>query len=150
MNQYNIQSYFKSLCKTYCIARGQLKRTKKEMADLGKEYLTAEEFSGANKQFERDKSFWSRTINNLSEEIERVIFTLTYNEQSIIVTTEEEIIALTTFFYVNGISKFKVINMDEKYLDLLPSGKEFHIAFLEAYSDEDEKAMDKIYERYVR
>ena len=36
--------------------------------------------------------------------------------------TREEIIALTTFFYVNGISKFKVINMDEKYLDLLPSG----------------------------
>ena len=43
------------------------------MADLGKEYLTAEEFSSANKQFERDKSFWSRTINGLSEEIERVV-----------------------------------------------------------------------------
>lgn len=150
MDHYNIQSYFKALCKAYCIAHGQLKRTKREMADLGKEYLTAEEFSSANKQFERDKSFWSRTINGLSEEIERVVFTLTYNEQSIIVTTEEEIIALATFFYVNGISKFKVINMEERYLEFWPSDKDFYIEFLEAYSEEDEKAMDKLYVKYVR
>ena len=150
MDHYNIQSYFKSLCKTYCIAREQLKRTKKEMADLRKECMTDEELSSVNKQFERDKSFWSRAINNLSEELERVIYIITYNEQSIIVTSEEEIIALTTFFYVNGISKFKVINMQERYLYNWPPENEFNIAFFEAYSDEDEKAMDKIYEKYVR
>lgn len=146
MNQYTIQSYFKSLCKAYCIAQKQLKRTIREMADLGKEYLLDEEY----KQLEKDKSFWSRTANNLLEEIERIIFTLTYNEQSIIITTEEEIIVLTTFFYVNGISKFKVINMEERYFNHWQSGDNFNIAFFEAYSNEDEKAMDKVYIKYIR
>lgn len=157
MDQYTIQSYFKSLCKTYCIAREQLKRTKREMDELKKTLkdeenldIGKEEYESTERTLQRDESFWSNIINNLSEEIERVVYTIAYNEQSMIVTSEEEIIALTTFFYVNGLTKHRIINTDERYLRAFPADKEFYIKFFEAYCTEDEKLMDTVYVKYVR
>lgn len=157
MDQYTIQSYFKSLCKTYCIAQEQLKRTKKEISELEKEVVSSKNFDALEDPYEirkialeKDKSFWSNIINNLAEEVERVVYTIAYNEQSIIITSKEEIIVLATFFYVNGLTKHKIINTEERYLRAFPEDKEFYIKFLEAYCTENEKLMDKVYVKYVR
>lgn len=157
MDQYTIQSYFKSLCKTYCIAQEQLKRTKKELLKLKNVRENIENsdicenpYEIIKRALETDESFWSININTILSNIEKVVYEIAYNEQSIIVTSEEEIVALTTFFYINGLTKHRIINIEEKYLKEFPADKEFHTKFFEAYCIEDEKLMNIVYSKYVK
>lgn len=181
MNQYDLQSYFKSLCNSFYIAYEHVKRLKKEEKDLinsyneedleivkgllgieacitvpnkyvtlaysyeklekEKERLEAEEqeFERKIEEIGKIRSFWSDNMWKDIEAIKSVIYKMTDEGYSIIVTTKEEIYALVWFYYCHSVKDFPIINMDEEGRQAFPNIEELSDDFIFAY----EQALDK-------
>lgn len=80
MDTYNVQSYFKSLCKSYYIAYEQTQRR------WFKNDIESEDYK-----------FWLRRVNACQNEIETVIEEISINEILIIISTKEEVFTLISF-----------------------------------------------------
>ena len=130
MDQYTLQSYFKSMCNSFCIARKQVKRLEEKKKEVQALYPEDEEKC---KELEYPIRFWSDKLWNESDRIEGTIKTMISKEYTIIVTTEEEIIALMNFFNIHLVARYAVINTNEDAIKDFPQGKEMYAEFLAAY-----------------
>ena len=122
IDQYTLQSYFKSLCNSFYIAYKQVKR------------LEAIEPGEICREIQFQMRFWSDKKWNIANDIESIVKAMMAKEYTIIVTTEEEIIALMDFFETHSVEGYAVINTDEEYLKDFPKEKRMHKEFLDAYS----------------
>lgn len=161
MNQYNLQSYFKSLCNSFYIAYEQVKRLEKEQESLekespkkdletakgllkiGDEILTPNKYvilKHSREQLLKEKekleemiSFWSDNMWADYEAIKCALYTIKDNNFYIIVTTKEEIYALMRFYYEHTVEDYPVVNMEKEYREAFPTGEEVYEDFLKAY-----------------
>lgn len=76
---YNVQSYFKNLCKSYYVAYEQFKRFE-------------------NDKQSNDYLFWRGRVNACQNEIKMVIEEMTMNNIVIVISTREEVFTLIWFF----------------------------------------------------
>lgn len=189
MDQYTIQSYFKSLCNSFYIAYEQIKRLeekKKEIEDafpqeeletvnmLLENYsklekykavvqvCSKEELKQKKEQLEALKSiyeqnqeeqkhswdFWTDKLwNDSYHRIEDILETIKRENYSIIVTKKEEVFTLMAFYRDYYVEFYRIINVEEKYLECFPTD-DMSKEFLEAYISENDEEMHKIYSKY--
>lgn len=163
-----LQSYFKSLCKSHYIAYTQFKQLEDKQEEYVMNlYLQAEgkprkeslvyKDEGYHKLIE-EGVFWNNRLKQIKEEIRIVLEHA--KDNSITVTSKEEIIALIGFFYRNKVKKYQIINTDAKVLNSFPTGEKMYEEFLQAYlldvknSDSDDEEiftrpeMETIYKKY--
>lgn len=195
MNQYDLQSYFKSLCNSFYIAYSQVKRLEKERERLQNDYheedlktvkgllgiaswvivpnkyvtlkYSSEELLQEKERLEAKKEenerdikelskileFWSSCMYRDLEAIKGVINTIKNNNFSIIVTTKEEIYALISFYAENRIKKYPIVNVEEEYKQVFPTGEKMYDEFFylyKKYLDESETKdyMTTLYYKY--
>ena len=139
MDQYTMQSYFKSLCNSFCIVYKQVKRLEAKKREV--ETIYPEEKC---RELEFPTRFWTDRQWNIANDIESIIKMMIEKEYTIIVTTEEEIIALMDFFSTHSVARNDVINTDEESLKDFPKGKKMYKEFLDAYSMDLIEAMTGI------
>lgn len=176
MDQYTLQSYFKSLCNSFYIAYEQVKRLEKEEEELEKNnpheefenvknLLTAleteelkkktEELGLANEEFImiymefcKRQAFWEGRLNKINLEISYLIEKIKDNGFTIIVTRKEEIIVLMYHYRISSGSEYDVINTKEEYLKSFPTGEKMYEEFLSAYCLRDGEKMREVYKKY--
>lgn len=117
---YNVQSYFKSLCKSYYIAYEQLRRFENDLQS-------------------EDYKFWLRRVNACENEIETVIREISINEILIIISTKEEVFTLISFFSkcvdsVGEYFKYNFVNIDMDANAAYPMEDELCKDFWEIYT----------------
>lgn len=93
MDTYNVQSYFKSLCKSYYLAYEQFKRFE-------------------NDKQSNDYMFWRARVNACQNEIKMVIEEMAMNKILIIISTKEEVFALIYFFAKYVHSAYEYLKYD--------------------------------------
>lgn len=167
IDTYTLQSYFKSLCESHYIAYTQLKRLEDEQEEYVmnlcsqvKEKRRKELLVYKDEEYHKmleEGIFWNNRLKHVREEIRIVLEHA--KDNSIIVTSREEIIALIEFFYRDKVKKYQIINTDAKILELFPTGEKMYEEFLQAYlldvknADNNEETftraeMEQIYKKY--
>lgn len=135
MRQYALQSYFKVLCKSYDLARKEMKR------------LEVEE--GAKREnWEKEHEFWHERLEQAKNEIEEVIEELVNNKMSIVVTTKEEVTALMSFFFCRSMRTYPIINTQSEFLQVFPKG-DMCEEFYQAYCLQNKEKMVAVCEKYI-
>lgn len=174
MNQYDLQSYFKSLCNSFYIAYEQVKRLGKELDILRhayneREYYNKEELEKNKERLEIEEQeykvkskelgkvlrIWLDRISKMYQEIVSTISIIRNNKFSIIITTKEEIYALMCFYsrWCQPVTEYPIVNMEEEFRQVFPTGEKVYEDFRYAY-EEDMKSgsndfMAMIYKHYV-
>lgn len=116
---YVLQSYFKSLCKSYYIAYKQVKRLEKEA-----DWKNVEKYN-----------FWKQMLQKCTEERDFLINEMKDSNIQIIVTTIEEIFTLLEFYTNESFHVYNIINVDEYALKAFPKEEELYEEFLNAYTN---------------
>lgn len=150
MSQYDLQSYFKSLCNSFYIAYEQVKRLEKEEEGLKAE---EQEYGRKFRELSKIRNYWEDNMYQDYEAIKSVLYTMKENGFLIIVTTKAEIYALIKYYSCYKVKYFPIINMDEKYMQAFPTGEELYDDFLSAYKEALDKdcvpdAMDLLEDKY--
>ena len=146
MEPYTLQSYFKSLCESFCIAYKQVKKTEKLQAEEEKEF-NDDELKAINTQLAYPSRFWSDKLWNLANQIEGIIGIMKSENCTIIVTDKKEIIALMAFFRSCSVENYRIINLSEEYLESFPQD-EMSQEFLNAYRTAKCDEMNKVFYKY--
>lgn len=128
MNQYDLQSYFKSLCNSFYIAYDQVKRLERERESL--------EDSSTKHKLEEVITYWLNNMETNYEGIKSVLYTIKDNNFSVIVTTKEEIYALIRFYHSHLVKDYPIVNIEEEYREVFPSGEEMYDDFIFAYESD--------------
>lgn len=144
MSQYELQSYFKSLCNSFYIAYDQVKRLEKEKRENDTKY----------KEIGAIVDKWQNHMWNVYEEIEEVIYEIYDNKFTVIVTTKAELYVLMNFYasWDHPVKKYPIVNMNEEYRKEFPIGEQICEDFLYAY-EQDMKCvvsthMDRMCNKY--
>lgn len=114
---YVLQSYFKSICKSYYIAYEQVKRLEKEA-----KWENVEKYI-----------FWKQRLQKCTEERDNLIKEMKSNNINIIVTEKEEVFTLLEFYIKESIHVYNIINVDEEALKAFPKEDELCNEFLNTY-----------------
>ncbi len=174
MSQYDLQSYFKSLCNSFYIAYEQVKRLGKELNILrhvynereyynkeelekNKERLEIEEqeYKVKSKELSKVYNIWTNRISKIYLEIMSTILIIKDNKFSIIITTKEEIYALMCFYsrWCQSVTEYPIVNMEEEFRQVFPTGEQVYEDFLYAYEKDmkfgSNEFMEMIYRHYV-
>jgi len=123
-------------------SKEKLAEVHKELQEKQNDYVVRRE--KLNKEYQHYK----RQMSQLEKLIIEIIRVIEENEYHIIITSKNEILPLLRFFYTHQIRHSKIINMDEEYLRLFPTGEKLCEDFFRAYSSEDYELMDKLYNEY--
>lgn len=100
------------------------------------------------KKCEIEAEFWNRRFAKVTEELEDLISAIRRKGLTVIVTSEEEIIALMYFYRDNSVKTYDIINIEEKNLIPFPDGKKMYEDFYSAYCLKDDEEMERNYNRY--
>lgn len=140
MDTYTIQSYFKSLCKTYCNALNESKRLR---ARINKCTEVVESIN-----LEIEESWWDKELRDLTDNIYRTMYLIKEEKIKIIISSKEEIkVLIYAFSEVFEISNYKIINDAPEIIKIL-EGDQMCDAFFRAYSSNDDdmmRVLKKIY-----
>lgn len=173
MNQYDLQSYFKSLCNSFYIAYEQVKRLEKEeskyitykysleelqqreqLEDKKREYdREIEELNKIREKLNGIRSYWVDNMWQDFEAIKSVLYTIQGYGFSIIITTKAEIYALIRFFYGRKVKQYPIINIEKEYRKAFSDGEELYDDFIFAYEEALDKngvpdTMNLLYDKY--
>ncbi len=114
MDEYRLRSYFKSLSSSLAIVRKELKRANEQKAA------------------EKDIFFWERELKQIKKSIVYVLSKIHNSNFSLVITTEEEVIALMLYYQEYLFISYPFINTDKMYLKVFPKS-EMCNEFLDAY-----------------
>lgn len=128
MEQYELQSYFESLCNSFYIAYQQEKRLEKERLEA-----VQEEYKREYDKWDEIILPWLRRRSRIYSQIEVTVKEIAKKKYSIIITSEAEIYALMKFYANNHAAEYPIINEEEQYRKLFPEGKAVYMDFLTAY-----------------
>ena len=144
MDQYTLQSYFESVCKSFYIAYTQEKRSEEIWEELHKENHPVE-FDVLRMLLSNfwEKQLWEKNFYQIRE----IISEMKEQEFSIIVTSREEVVTLMAFFREVNLEDNEIINVREEYLPSFPKD-EMSQKFLKAYLSKDDAEMKKVIEKY--
>lgn len=161
MEQYELQSYFKSLCNSFYIAYRQAKRLEKEEQEIlatsqkkGLQKAIQKELKQKSEEWHARDRYWGERRYETSKQIKATIERIAKCNYSIIVTSEEEIYALMSFYNSNPAGKYPIINQEEQYMKIFPTGKKVCEDFLMAYRfdiisiDDENLKMPEVYDLY--
>ena len=195
IHPYTVQSYFKGLCKNFCIPFREIKRLEKQIKELERthkddiagvlsEYINIielgkasqsyikqrypkeelhkkkellesriAEYDSKREEYSADQEFWCRRFAKLKEDLKDVICQIKTNEETIIVTSKEEVITLMYFYKNHNVTDYDIINTDARYLSSYPLEDKMCEEFLKAYladKEEKERGCSKILEVYEK
>lgn len=156
MEQYTLQSYFKSLCNSFYIAYAEKKRLEKKLeeADLtvGEKALKEAEkarlkdsvFEINKKYYEQESAVgeWAERLINLESMLWKDLVRISRNKQKIIVTSKEEVYAIM-YVYAKDAAVPRVLNIEEQYLMSFPKDDKLCSSFLTVYLGGDEGKIKK-------
>lgn len=134
ISQYDLQSYFKSLCNSFYIAYEHVKRLEKEQKRIEAEGQEFKRIKGKLEELERTLGYWEDNMWADFRPIESVLYKIKNNGFSIIVTTKEEIYALIMFYNFYKVKDFPIIN-----IKACPTGEQLYDDFILEYK----KALNK-------
>lgn len=135
MNQYGLQRYFKTLCKSFEVAKQEERLAEEEeIKYVEKEYVVATEAANillhqliveeSDKKLlfmEIDREFWKYEISEIQNKLRVVMKEIQENKFSYIITKKEEIDAIrASFEWPEQLE----INLDEEYLKSFPQDAE--------------------------
>lgn len=92
--------------------------------------------------------FWTNCLWKKVKEITQVIGVLKDEGYKLIITSQEEIIALIAFYNEYKVSDYRIIDDEEKSLKDFPSDKKMYQEFFMAYCLEDDEKMREVYKKY--
>lgn len=155
MDQYTLQSYFKSVCNSFYIAYEQVKRLEKLEDELestcpGEELeLAKKEYDEKYKELQDPKWLWNELLwKTAGRSITILLKQIKEEDFSVIVTSKEEIIALMAFFRGISVEEYRIINTDEQCLKSFPTGEKMYEEFFSAYCLCDNEKMEKVIKKY--
>lgn len=141
MTNYAIQSYFKSLCKTYCTALNERERLEEK---LNKCTTYRDKMN-----LSLDYSWWDKEQMNLKYNIYRTIQTLKEENSKIIISSKEEVkVLIYAFSEMFDISNYKIINDESEFVRIL-EGDKMCDEFFNAYSSNDDGKMIMLKKAYL-
>lgn len=123
--------------------------SEQKLADIKKELVKQQkDYEARETNLNREYTDWRHRKENLDDMIREVIKTIKENDFRIIVTSKEQIIALIGFFSRELVEHYKVINVEEEFLQSFPTKEKYCQEFFEAYCLEDNDAMEKLHKKY--
>lgn len=102
---------------------------------------------------QREEDFWNERLEVAKGEIEAIIEEMKRQDCKMIVTKEEEIVAMMVFFSgkkAHRLSNYRIINTDEKCLRYFPCTTKMYKDFFFAYCVENDEDMKKVYNEYIQ
>lgn len=153
MNMYELQSYFKSLCRSFYIAYDQAKRLEKQRESLEIKNQLNDEEQQELKELKEIIHNWLYYKWKCFDSIVDFIKKATMCEEegkidkfSIIITTKEEIYALICFYssIMYCVEDYQIVNMEEEHRNAFSSKEKVYEDFFKAYEYDLLHAHEKI------
>lgn len=136
MNNFTMKKYFGGLCKAHYIAYEELKRLKMEENKLRAEGASVDDLT--DNLF--DRHFWLQKLQYSMHDIAKILIEFNKKEKSLIITCNEEAIALIGFLGRFPLTEFIALNVDEVFPE-----DEISQQFLRIFRSKDEEEMHKLY-----
>ena len=134
-----------AVLKKYVDKRYTIENLKKEREKLKG---IKEKSDKKKKEVETVLNFWIneywdkiKNISDIIKEMEKENFLIT-------VTCGDEVIGLMAYFMENSLKEHRIINLDEKCLEMFPTGEEIYKEFYEIYCIEDDEKMKEVIKKY--
>lgn len=141
MNNYALQSYFKKVSEALKETCNQIIRLENERTKLSENDSNEEKI----KKLVDEAVFWAERFQVQLSEIDCIVKEAAFNHYKFIVTTEEEVYALLSYFAQNKV--FDIVNVDDNVRDSFPQS-EMSKEFFKAYVLADEDGLKKVIEKY--
>lgn len=123
--------------------------SKEELGEIQKRLQEEqEEYKKKKDKINKDYSYLRQQIAGLEKQIVETVKEVEENGYTIIITSKKQIIPLISLFYKTEISGTRVINMEEEFLKLYPTGDKLCEKFFKAYSSENNEMMIQLYTEY--
>lgn len=133
MDNCTLQNYLRSLCKAFCIAHEDCKEQRTKM--------------GSNEEMREEYNTIVLSKGYMLRAIEDVVNLMSKKGYKMTVTSHEELVTLTVFYYTSEerLSKYRIVDIDESKEEDFPADSDLYEKFFDAYCTKSNSTMRDAY-----